>query len=325
MEENRKNVIQDIKAGKYKDCYLVYNRKSTDEPNKQQYSIYNQQKGISTYIATHAISVAHVSLPLFCTNGIISEKHTAFKEDDNISFSKDGEVQYRIGRPKFQRLIQFLSQGYFRGVICLCYDRLSRNDTDSAIIEKLIRRGIDVRFVWNTYEDSSSGMIHRGMDATFSRYHSLHTSEKVTDSIRNAKNDRKCTYKAPVGYLNKGTMEHKPFDPKRHEIVRRLFELYSTGEWSLSALAQWANQQGFTMPPMRTPRTTEEILADEEDADNKHPKIERPLALNALQRILDNKFYAGYTRGIGDTWVLSRSHKPLIYLTKSKASENGKM
>jgi len=63
----------------------------------------------------------------FCTAGIISEKHTGFKEDNELNISEDGLVQFRIERPKFEKLVRALLSGEFKGVIILCWDRASRN------------------------------------------------------------------------------------------------------------------------------------------------------------------------------------------------------
>ena len=69
-------------------------------------------------------------------------------------------------------------------------------------------------------------------------------------------------FQATVLYLNQGNMEHKPLDPVRAPIIRTMFELAATGDWSLAALARYVLEQGFTMPPVRRPRTEEERLAE---------------------------------------------------------------
>ena len=118
----------------------------------------------------------------------------------------------------------------------------------------------------------------KDIDAMVSSHRSRDTREKVTYTFRNLREKGVVTNRAPVGYLNQGDMYKKPFDPERAPIIKSMFELAATGEWTLSALTRWANDHGLTMPPMRRRRTEEEKAAEEDDEDKiKIEKICRPL------------------------------------------------
>lgn len=308
--------LADIKRGVYRDCYLVYNRKSLDEPNSQKNSL-NYQRAENTASAVREnLRVAPVSLTGFCTDGVVSEKHSGFKEGDELTITDDGMVRYRIERPKFQKLLQHLSQGHFKGVICLSWDRISRNRGDDTVIRKLMRHGVDVRFAYADYDDSSAGQLHMDIDGMFAQHHSRVTSEKVTLSTRHSRLQGKCTYRAPIGYLNTGSMDQKPTDPKRAPIIREMFNLYVTGEWSLADLARFATNQGFTTLPMRRRRSQAEILADEDDdegdLDTIRPKTSRPVTENHVSRILRNPFYTGRVIGPDGEYIPSSSHGALV-------------
>jgi len=106
-------------------------------------------------------------------------------------------------------------------------------------------------------------------------------------------------------------MKNKPFDPVRAPIIKKLFEMYSTGDWSLNDLAHYANNQGLTTVPMRRRRTEEEMLA-EEDEDVKIEKVERPMNNNLIHKIFTNRFYTGRIINSEGTYIRSASHKPLI-------------
>jgi DNA invertase Pin-like site-specific DNA recombinase len=208
-------IFKDIVVGKYRDCYLTYIRKSTDEPDNQKNSIsYQKAEGVK-FAYREKLPVASVSLPGFCAEGVISERHSGFKEDNDLTFTKDGMVQYHIDRPKFQKLVQFLSQGLFKGVVCLCWDRISRNKGDDTLVRKLMRKGIDFRFVYANYDKTSAGALHMDIDGMFAEHHSRVTSEKVRLTTWNLRERGVVTYRAPVGYLNQGNMMHKPFDRQR--------------------------------------------------------------------------------------------------------------
>lgn len=306
-------ILKDISVGKYRDCYLVYIRKSTDEPDNQKNSIsYQKAEGIK-FTHREKLSVAPITLAGFCLDGLISEKHSGFKEDNDLTFTKDGLVQYHIDRPKFQKLVEFLSKGFFKGIVCLCWDRISRNKGDDTIIRKLMRKGIDIRFVYANYDKTSSGALHMDIDGMFAEHHSRVTSEKVRLATWDLRERGVVTYKAPLGYLNQGNMDHKPFDSERAPIIKKLFELYASGDWSLADIVRFSNNQGLTTMPCRPRRTKDEILADENDeAEIKIEKVSRPMTLNSIHTILTNPFYTGRTMGNGRVYLPSISHEALI-------------
>jgi DNA invertase Pin-like site-specific DNA recombinase len=305
--------LRDLKAGKYRDCYLVYNRKSTDDTNNQKNSIKYQKSENIRFAFREHLQIAALTLEGFATDGVVSERHSGFKEDIELTFGLGNTVQYRVERPKFHRLVQWLSQSHFKGVIFLCWDRASRNKGDDTILRKLMKAGVDVRFTLAQYDNTSSGALHMDIDGMFAEHHSRVTSEKVTITKRNLREQGVCTYKAPVGYLNPGNMYNKPFDPIRAPIIRQLFEMAATGEWSLADLSRWAIEQGFTMPPVRRRRTDDEILSEEEDDIRLEIQpISRLPTFNTIHKLLTNPFYTGRISGNHGAWVPSASHQALV-------------
>ena len=306
-------ILKEIESYKYKDFYLTYNRKSTDEPENQKNSIRFQRSEIAHFNGRERLPIAPVTLYAFSKAGVVSECHSAFKEGDHLEVLDTGEVRYRVERPKFLRVVRFLSKGYFKGVICLCPDRLSRNEGDDTVINKLTRRGVDIRYVYTKYDETSAGELHRDIDQMFARHHSRVTSEKVAGVIRERRAAGKTTHSAPVGYLNEGNMDWKPLDPKKAPIIHDMFEFYATGEWSLEGLVRYAREQGCTSVPRRRPRTREEILADEEsDEPMDIPEISRPLTKNRISEILRNPYYTGKILDIDGSYRQSTSHEALV-------------
>lgn len=311
MSKSEKEILSKISSGQYRNTYLIYNRKSTDEANNQKNSIEYQAAENVRYATREQLPIASLTIPGVCTNGIISEKHSGFTEDFDVVVSDGGVVQYRIDRPKFQRALQFISKGLIKGVICLCWDRISRNKGDDTIVRKLMSKGVDFRFVYATYDNSSSGALHMDIDGMFSQHHSRVTSEKVKLATWNNRDKGMCTFLAPLGYLNTGTMDSKPFDPVRSPVIKRLFELYATGKWSLADIARYAAEQGLTTLPTRKKRTRAEILDETLDPKDM-PIISNPLQKSHVGRILSNPFYIGKIRNSKGEYIQSISHKPLI-------------
>ena len=90
--------------------------------------------------------------------------------------------------------------------------------------------------------------------------------------------------KAPLGYINVRRIDEKgreertvELDPERAPLVKRAFEEYATGEWSISNLAEYLNSLGLNT------RAT--------------PKLpSRPLSKSFVEKMLKNPYYAGVIR-----------------------------
>ena len=299
----------------YANDYLIYARRSKNEADSQMNSIpYQESMGLD-YAARNNLPIAEFTEEGFCENGIIRESHTAYKTS-GLSIQKNGTVQYTIERPKFRQAISLLMTSKFKGIIFLCWDRASRNDQDEMIIKNLLEQGIDLRFVLSNYDKTSSGALHMDIDGMTSKHYSRTISEKVKSTNDKLRNDGKCLYTAPIGYLDHGADQktdtnNKPLDPERAPLVKRLFELYATGDWSFNQLTHWANQQGLTSKPQRRKRTNEEILANIDLADI--PKTARPISKRGVENVLKNPFYIGKLRH--KDHIIDGIHQPLINVT----------
>lgn len=294
--------------GGYADKYLIYNRKSTDDADNQKNSISFQSAENIKFAAQLGLPIAALSIEGFCKDGIINEHHSGFKEDNSFELLPGGKVLQKIQRPKFMTLIDLLRNKEVKGLICLCWDRISRNESDDLLLSKLLKQGVDIKFVRADYADSSSGKLHMDVDKMFARHYSRVISEKVLDAGRKLRAENRCLYRSPVGYLDNGS-DSKPLDPEKAPIVKRLFELYAEGGWSFETLAQWANDHGLTTKPARRPRTKREKAMGV--SLESIPKTSRPFTRKTIEYLLKNAFYIGKRKEKGE-WKDSIAHQPLI-------------
>ena len=58
IEKNEIDIIKEIQNGKYREYYLIYNRKSTDEPDNQKNSITYQKLENSRFALREHLSIA---------------------------------------------------------------------------------------------------------------------------------------------------------------------------------------------------------------------------------------------------------------------------
>ena len=288
--------------------HIVYDRKSTDDADNQKNSLEYQRGANLRFAKREKLNIADLTIPNFCNAGIINERHSGFKEDECFEIMPNGTVQYKIERPKFLRLVGMLKNKEIKGAIFLCWDRASRNGQDDVIIKKLLKLGCDIRFSETTYEKSSSGDLHMDIDGMFSTHYSRVISEKVRNTNRKLRAEGKFINCSPTGYLDNGSGD-KPIDPVRAPIVKRIFELYATGDWSVLELSKWANEQGLTTKPSRGKRTEDQILSNIELETM--PKISRPVTHKTIEHILTNPFYIGQNR-TKEGFIISTAHQPLI-------------
>lgn len=326
---SKNTVLEQILDGDFKDYYVIYNRKSTDDADNQRNSLAYQKRANLSYALEQKLKIAPITFDGFIRDGIISEKHSAFKEDELMEVDENGRVSFKVDRPKFYQLVSFLNKRLLKGVVFLVYDRASRNKADDAIIGKLRKANVDLKFSMAEYNKNASGDLHMDIDGMFSAHHSRMTSEKVKGAARQSRSQGLCTYSAPVGYVNNGTMDHKPFDPVRAPIVKRMFEL-ANDNWSIRDICKWAIDEGFTMPDRRPRRTKDEILADEEDdSQNTREKAASLPRYTTVSAILKNNFYIGLIIGNDGDYITSLSHEPLVdeelfYNVQNKISKKNK-
>lgn len=290
--------------------FLIYTRKSTDDAENQKNSLEYQERMCRDYAKKEKIELTTDSMEGIMKDGVIAESHSAFKASA-LSVSGAGLVEYQIERPKFMQMISWLLEGKYEGVVVLCWDRISRNEQSDLIVKELIdKHQISFRFVQAEYDHgTSSGALHRDIDGMFARHHSRVTSEKVRAAFRKLREDRRCTYFAPIGYLDEGS-DRKVLDPERAPIIRRLFELYAEGQHSLRDLHKWTLGQGLSTKPRRLRRGRADILR----GVLREEKESLPVSISTLQLILTNEFYIGRLRH-GDEWI-EGSHPPLIDVAK---------
>lgn len=157
----------------------------------------------------------------------------------------------------------------------------------------------DLKFCSFGFENSAEGKMMLAMVMSQSKYSSDKLSKDVKRGIdkKAAMGHRPC--KATLGYLNSKTNlkgEETIFnDPHRFNLVRQLWEIMLTGNYSVPAVMKIANENLHLTQP----------------ATKKLP--ERPLTMNMLYRLFTNTFYYGFyewPQGSGN-WIKSQ-HQPMI-------------
>ena len=169
------------------------------------------------------------------------------------------ESAYKTKRDEFDKILARINQSKEKIAVCFDkVDRLSRNIFDKRVAllyEKAVADEIELHFV------SDSQVINNNMNAGdkfafgmklgLSKYYSDAISDNVKRVFEQKRRNGEWTGGVRIGYLNVALDAEKRLrkdiiiDPERSQLVRKIFELYSTGAYSLETVRQEITKQGL--------------------------------------------------------------------------------
>lgn len=213
-----------------------------------------------------------------------------FTQENNLNIIKVfAEVKSASGREKrseFIKMIRSAKKGEADGLIFSRIDRSVRNPIDRAELWKLHQKGVDIRFIEGDYGESIEGELSQDIQFAMSVYYSKELARKVKQAQRCRLEQGLYPFSAPIGYQNTGMNKIKQPDPLTAPLVKKIFELYSTQQWSEERLANHFAKLGL--------------------------KSQRgnPINRNNISSLLNNRFYHGLIVVQGQTF--QGKHQPLI-------------
>ena len=225
--------------------YFLYARKSTDEPDRQILSIEAQITELKEFAERENLNIV-----------------------ENFIESQTAKIP---GRPIFNEMIKRIESGEANGILAWHPDRLARNSIDGGKIIYLIDAGkiVSLKFPTFWFDSTPQGKFMLNIAFGQSKYYIDNLSENVKRGLRQKVRRGEQSGVAPTGYLN-DKANHKIIpDPERFHLVRKLFELYATGEYSLKELRDKITSLGLTS------------------------RTGKVLTVSNIQMILKNPFYYG--------------------------------
>ena len=242
--------------------YFLYARKSTDDEDRQILSIEAQLVELRALAKRENLYVYKE----------VVEKFTA-KEP---------------GRPLFNDMLKAIERGEADGIMSWHPDRLARNSVDGGRIIYLLDRGLikDLKFPTYRLDNNAQGKFMLSIAFGQSKYYIDALSENIRRGIRLKLSKGIWPQWAPVGYLNDRQTRTIVIDKDKAPLIKKTFELYSTGAYTLSRLRETINACGLTGTKNRT------------------------LAVCNYQHILKNPIYYGIIRYKGE--IYEGKHEPII-------------
>ena len=207
--------------------FFIYARKSTDDADRQIRSIEDQLAEDRELATKGDFKVVDVLL----------EKQSAKKP----------------GRPVFNQMLARIERGEANGIIAWHPDRLARNMLDGGRIIHLLDTGVinELKFPTMDFQPTSQGKLTLALLFGMSKYYVDALGENIKRGQRQKVKNGIWPQMSPVGYLNDKQARQIIPDPERATLVRKMFELYSTGFYTLDQMTDAAQKLGLTNPTKR--------------------------------------------------------------------------
>ncbi len=236
---------------------IILARVSTKEQEEQGHSLPAQVHRLKEYAKKHNLTIA---------------KEFAFSETAGAKIRK-----------KFEEVIAYLkSHKDVQALLCMNVDRVTRNFRDAVDLDEMRKKeGLAIHFVQDGFvldaDATGNAMFMWEAKVFIAKQYINRLADDAKRSINHKAEHGEWIAKAPIGYCNAAdTVTSKRtvvLDEERAFLVRKIFQDYATGCYSLRELAAQARSWGLT-----------------------NSKSGRPLSVKQVHELLHNPFYYGFMR-----------------------------
>lgn len=246
-------------------CY-VYIRVSTEDQKNRGYSPDNQIRQARDYASMHGYQIKKVF-------------------DDSGRSGRSTEHRYEL-----LELIKATEESPVDAIIIYKIDRFARNVGDfSRMYNDLKAKGIKLLSINEGDLMEGGNSLIPNIFASVAQWESEVNSSRTKDALAQKFEEGWQPNRPPLGYRSVGGVDEKKTcepDPYEAQIIKELFELYATGNYSILAIQDW--------------------LADQ----NMISKNGTVLGHSVINTILNNPFYYGWIRWHGKGKM--GNHVPII-------------
>lgn len=194
-----------------------------------------------------------------------------------VKVFEESESAKSIGRPQFKAMLKYLEDNRETAQHLLVEktDRLYRNFKDYSLLDPAAWPHLNIHLVKENEILSKDSKAHQklihGLKVLLAKNYIDNLSEEVKKGMNQKASEGRWPSNAPIGYINvkrdKNAIEP---DPEKAPVIRRAFELASTGQYSLTKLARLLFNEG-----LRSARSKSEFSKSQ------------------MQRVLSNPIYYG--------------------------------
>lgn len=200
---------------------VLYARVSSKEQESEGYSLPSQLKLLRNYAASKSIVIVQ-----------------EFVEAESAKLT---------GRTQFNQMLSFLKKNRLvRAILVEKTDRLYRNLPDFVKVDEL---DTDVHLVkegevFNKDSKSSQKLMHN-LKVVLAKNYCDNLSEETRKGMVEKVAQGGYPHHAPIGYKNDPLSRTIVVDPAKANFIRKMFEWYSTGDFSLAQIRERCIAEGF--------------------------------------------------------------------------------
>ncbi len=207
---------------------ILFCRVSSKEQEETGYSLDAQEKLLKEYAQKNDLDVSKIF---------------------RISESASGKQI----RKMFNEMFQYVLKHNINSICCEKIDRLTRNLKDAAVVNDWIQENESrqVHFAKENFILNKKTRAHENlvwdMKVSIARFYTNNLSEEVRKGQKEKIAQGWLPTKPPLGYKTIGEKGHKTHivDQDKSQHVQRMFELYSTGNYSTTALVEIMHKEGM--------------------------------------------------------------------------------
>lgn len=241
-----------------------YIRVSTDTQAEQGYSLDNQKRAIEEHCKYKNIRLVHI-------------------------FVDEGQSARTTHRREFQEMFRQIKEKGIDCVVVYKSDRFARNVNDfTSIYTEFKQKGISLLSVLEGDLTNGSSLI-ANIYASVAQWESEVNGQRTKDALMQKFRNGWQPTPPPIGYRSVGS-EHEQKtcepDPYVAPIIKQMFKLYSTGQYSMITLQDWLKDKNII---------------------SKNGTI---ISFSRINNILNDPFYYGLIRWHGESKM--GKHTPLI-------------
>ncbi len=247
-----------------KDEVYVYIRVSTSEQADEGFSIDNQKRACKEFCEARGYHIKRM-------------------------FVEDGRSARTTERPALQEMLKALVDTPVGAIVIYKIDRFARNVTDfSRLYNEFKTKGIQLISVSEGNLSEGTSLVPN-IFASVAQWESEVNSQRTRDALMQKFREGWQPTPPPIGYRSVGADRERKTcepDPYTAPIIRELFELYSTGNYSIYELQNWLAERDIVS------------------------KTGTPIGHSVIGTILNNRFYYGWISWHGEG--KTGKHMPII-------------
>jgi DNA invertase Pin-like site-specific DNA recombinase len=182
------------------------------------------------------------------------KEYSEKKGFDTVKIFKVSEsASGKMVRKLFMEMFEYADKHKIHIICCEKIDRLTRNLKDASLVQDWIEqdKNREVHFLKESFILNGNTKAHENlvwdMKVAIARFYTNNLSEEVKKGQKEKLSQGWLPTKPPLGYKTIGEKGHKIHivDEDKAPFIKKMFELYSTGNYSTTALADVMYKDGL--------------------------------------------------------------------------------